>query len=209
MRRVAGTPMDVAWPQIDHGNRAQLMHAIGRLMAYVHNNSTLGPGDHEQTWQTFLDGQRAACQARHRKLGMPAWFVEQIPEYLAAAPLSPHPPLTLLTGEYTPFNLLVVQNQGQWQLSGMVDFADAFAGDPEYDLIGPVVFQGGGDRGLIHAFYEGYGRVPNGDDEKFRHRLMTLHLLHRFSNFARQVSLPDWQTKATSLGTLARLLWPS
>jgi hypothetical protein len=35
-----------------------------------------------------------------------------------------------------------------------------------------------------------------------------LHLLHRFSNFKRQIALSDWESKARNLTQLEELLWP-
>lgn len=129
---------------------------------------------------------------------MPGWFVSGIPEYLSSVtiPECLHP--VLLTGEYTPFNLLVENGT----LTGMVDFADAFSGLAEYDLVGPGVFLGAGDAGLIKSLFEGYGSRP---DSKV---LMALHLLHRFSHFKTQVALKGWETKAESLEDLQKLLWP-
>jgi aminoglycoside phosphotransferase (APT) family kinase protein len=42
----------------------------------------------------------------------------------------------MLTGEFTPFNLLA---EGA-QLSGMIDFGDGLVGPREYDWLGPLCF---------------------------------------------------------------------
>lgn len=39
-------------------------------------------------------------------------------------------------------------------------------------------------------------------------RLMTLALLHRFSDLNRQICIEGWQQKAGDLFELERLLWP-
>jgi hygromycin-B 7''-O-kinase len=202
MSRVPGIQMDQAWPLIPQENRITLMFEIGKLMAFVHQNSAVE--NHQDRWSAFLSQQKENCQARHRGLSMPSWFVEGIPEYIGGVPEESFRPV-LLTGEYTPFNLLVTEVNGKWKLTGMIDFADAFAGAPEYDLIGPGVFLGAGDPALVNGLLRGYGLEMTA---KLRQRLMSLHLMHRFSHFQRQVALKDWQSKATSLEALAKLLWP-
>lgn len=202
MSRVPGIQMDQAWPSITQENRLALMNEIGKLMAFVHQNSSVE--NQLEKWNSFLSSQKEKCQNRHRELKMPEWFIDGIPEYIGKFSKRVFRPV-LLTGEYTPFNLLVTEVNGQWKLTGMIDFADAFVGDPEYDLIGPGVFLGGGDPTLVNSLVKGYGLKMN---DGLRQRLMSLHLLHRFSHFKRQVSLKDWQSKANSLEGLAKLLWP-
>ncbi len=202
MSRVPGIQLDQAWQSITQENRMTLMNEIGRLMAFVHQKSLVD--NHPESWNSFLSTQKEKCQERHRQLKMPDWFVEEIPEYLGKLSTINFRPV-LLTGEYTPFNLLVTEVNSHWKLTGMIDFADAFVGDPEYDLIGPGVFLGGGDSELINSLLEGYGLKMN---PRLRHRLMSLHLLHRFSNFEKQISLQGWELKASSLEELATLLSP-
>lgn len=202
MSRVPGIQMDQAWPSISQENRITLMHEIGKLMAFVHQNSVIE--NQLENWNAFLKEQKEKCQARHQGLNMPSWFVEGIPSYLCDFSVTEFR-LVLLTGEYTPFNLLVTEIDGRWKLTGMIDFADAFAGAAEYDLIGPGVFLGAGEPALIASLLRGYGLVMN---PELRKRLMSLHLLHRFSHFPRQVALKDWQSKATTLDELAKVLWP-
>lgn len=194
MTRVPGIQMDHAWPALSHETKISIMFDIGKLMAEVHHRSVMG----KTNWKSFIEKQKENCVERHSKFDMPEWFISGIPEYLRSVviPLDISP--VLLTGEYTPFNLLVENGK----LTGMVDFADAFSGLAEYDLIGPGVFLGAGDRLLIKSLFDGYGARP---DSRL---LMALHLLHRFSNFKTQVALKNWETKATNLRELEELLWP-
>ncbi len=202
MSRVEGIQLDQAWPEINEENRQSIMYEIGRLMAYVHDHAKVD--DDLIPWQEFLKVQEEKVIDRHRKLGLPDWFVDDIPEYLKTFQDKTLRP-TLLTGEYTPFNLLVGKTDDKWKLSGMIDFADSFSGNRLYDLIGPGVFLGAGDSALVKSLLNGYGISMT---EDLRHELMSLHLLHRFSHFDRQVALTDWKKKATNLTDLAKILWP-
>lgn len=202
MSRVPGTQLDHAWPDISDENRESVMYEIGKLMAYVHDHAKVESD--LKPWQDFLKTQRENVVERHRKLELPDWFVKEIPEYLRDFTDTLKTP-TLLTGEYTPFNLLVQKTGEKWKLTGMIDFADSFSGDRIYDLIGPGVFLGAGKSSLVKSLLSGYGVTMTAE---LRKKLMSLHLLHRFSHFDRQVALLGWREKATSLETLSRLLWP-
>ncbi|MBK9682361.1 MAG: phosphotransferase, partial [Betaproteobacteria bacterium] len=65
-------------------------------------------------------------------------------------------PEVILTGEYTPFNLLY---QGG-KLSAMFDFGDGLVGPREYDWLGPMCFLAAGDASRLDAFFDGYHGRP-------------------------------------------------
>jgi hygromycin-B 7''-O-kinase len=59
-------------------------------------------------------------------------------------------------------------------------------------------------RSLLRGF--GYGEADM--TPALTRRLMTLALLHRFSDLNRQICIEGWQQKAGDLLELERLLWP-
>ncbi len=113
----------------------------------------------------------------------------------------PEGPEVILTGEYTPFNLLY---QGG-KLSAMFDFGDGLVGPREYDWLGPMCFLAAGDAARIDAFFDGYHGRPF--DRGRREALLRLLLLHRYSHLKAQIALPGWQA-APDFATLAALIWP-
>lgn len=205
MTRVPGTQMDFVWPEVPFENRCSLLKEIGQLMSAVHTNSRPNDRNYLKEWNEFVERQKANCQNRHRGLGMPEWFVSGIPEYLKSVELDQDFAPVFLTGEYTPMNLLVEKIKGEWRLTGMVDFADSFAGLATYDLIGPGVFLCDGNPELLKSFFEGYGIHP---DKQLVRKLIALQLLHRFSNFKTQVKIPGWLEKVRSFKELEEFLWP-
>ena len=78
----------------------------------------------------------------------------------------------------------------------------------EYDLLGPSTFAAAGMPGRVRSLLRGYGYSEAGADAALPRRLMTLLLLHRFSNLAAQIRIEGWQQKAADLYELERLLWP-
>src|SRR5690606_19270925 len=89
-----------------------------------------------------------------------------------------------------------------WKISGLFDFGDVMTGWGEYDLLGPSVFMAGGRPERVGALLEGYGYSGKKISALLTRRLMTLFLLHRYSDPLRQLRLDDWQEKA---GTVCEL----
>jgi hygromycin-B 7''-O-kinase len=117
-------------------------------------------------------------------------------------------PPVILTGEYIPENFLLSCEGGGWRLSGLIDFGDVMTGWGEYDLLGPSSFMTAGMPRRVRSLFEGFGYSIADVDPPLKRRLMTLALLHRASDFVRQICIEDWQEKAGDLFELQELLWP-
>jgi hygromycin-B 7''-O-kinase len=176
-------------------------------MRQVHSIDAGALADLPPPWSDFLERQAIGCRARHERLGAPAWLTARVEPFVARGlgqlPATFRP--SILTGEYTPFNLLVSRTREGWELSGMIDFGDAMVGFAEYDLHGPSLFLAAGDPDLLAALLRGYGTLLS---PALRRRLMVLTLLHRYANLPVQLRLPNWQHRAQSLEALEALIWP-
>lgn len=198
MTQLHGDPLTAHWAEMAEPQRCKLLNALGALAAEVH---ALPPGDlaaHAPPWSAFLAGQRGRCQARQRRTGLPPHLLGQLDGFLQGA--LPEGPPVILTGEYTPMNLLVRSAL----LTGMYDFGDGLVGPREYDWLGPLSFLAAGHADRCQAFFEGYGAVPDGQQ---RIALMRLLLLHRYSNLQAQIACPGWQ-QAASFEALTARIWP-
>ncbi|MBT9487669.1 MAG: phosphotransferase [Rubrivivax sp.] len=199
--RLAGTTLTGTWPSLGEAQRCQLLHRLGALVAEVHalpvgEQAALAP-----PWPEFLARQRAGCRRRQERTGLPAHLLDQLDSFLQG-PL-PGGPDVILTGEYTPMNLLHGPGAGDG-LSGMFDFGDGLVGPREYDWLGPLCFLAAGNAARCDAFFSGYGDTVDGPG---REQLLRLLLLHRYSCLPAQIALPDWQA-APSFEALAAMLWP-
>jgi len=204
MTRLDGESLQDVWPRAPHAQRSDLLAQIGAVIADVHRLDPgpiagLGPA-----WDDFVRTQRDGCVARHRRLGLPGPLLAGIDGYLErTAPLLPRgEPDVILTGEYTPENLLVGPDG---RLAGMIDFGDVWSGPADYDLLGPATFMAGGDPGHLRALLRGRGRR---EDPALRDRLMALLLLHRHSDLGLQVQIDGWRERAATLDELAALIFP-
>jgi len=199
MSLLPGTPLDRVWPTLQQPERCAVLRTIGRLAAEVHA-LPLGPMPAlAPRWADFLQGQRGRCHGRQQRTGLPPHLLAQLEAFLQGP--VPRGPDVILTGEYTPFNLL----HAGTGLSAMFDFGDGLVGPREYDWLGPLCFLAAGDAERIDAFFDGYHGRPF--DRSQREPLLRLILLHRYSNLQAQIAVPGWQT-APDFAGLAALIWP-
>jgi hygromycin-B 7''-O-kinase len=206
MSRLYGLSMQQTWPQMNLVTKTRHLMTIGRIMRQVHSLEVADLDTLEPLWERFLPDQARKASDRHQRLKMPAWFIEQVAPYceLGLSKIPQRSSLCLLTGEYTPFNLLTDES-GQ-VLTAMIDFGDSMIGWFAYDFLGPSLFLGEGNPQLIAALFEGYGqRWPDPD---LRRDMMVLQILHRYSDFDAQLRIQDWKNHVSSIKDLEKLIWP-
>src|SRR5262249_12073003 len=117
-------------------------------------------------------------------------------------------PTAILTGEYTPFNLLVAATDSGARLTGMIDLGDAMIGPREYDLLGPSLFLAAGDNTLLRTLFT-HARGPRWPLEpEVRRGLLALFALHRYSNPDAQLRLAGWRDRARTMDELSQMIWP-
>jgi hygromycin-B 7''-O-kinase len=208
LSKLPGVTLESVWPGLSIGEKTSLMAEIGTMMAQVHSVPIAELHDLEPEWGSFLRGQVEKCHARHRRLGMPDWFLEGVDAFLhEKMHLIPDEPPVILTGEYTPFNLLVNPIGDQWRITGMIDFGDAMIGLREYDFLGPCLFLGEGRFELLDSLFNAYGYANPRKDEALRERLTVLAILHRYSNLTFQIRIENWESRVKSLEELVNLVF--
>ena len=198
MTQLAGEPLTAVWPGLTEARKCALLSDLGALAAAVH---ALPVGDmacRAPPWSGFLAERRERCAGRQQRTGLPPHLLGQLDEFLHGD--LPQGPDVILTGEYTPMNLLAQQGR----LCGMFDFGDGLVGPREYDWLGPLCFLAAGSAARCSAFLGGYGATM---DAATRLALLRLLLLHRYSNLPVQIAVPGWQ-QAANFKDLAALIWP-
>lgn len=198
MSQLRGEPMTAVWPTLDEVGKCALLRQIGALAAEVHALPVGSVRSVAPHWDHFIATQRERCAARQQRTGLPEHLLQRLPDFLQGE--LPGGEGVILTGEYTPMNLLVA---GQ-RLVGMYDFGDGLVGPGAYDWLGPLVFLAAGHAARREALFEGYGVSV---DTAQRLALLRLMLLHRYSNLQAQIALPGWQ-QARSFEELAQWIWP-
>jgi hygromycin-B 7''-O-kinase len=110
--------------------------------------------------------------------------LESLPTYIAER-------LDLLPADYKPAllhgdvhfgNLLLTQDKGRWEITGLLDFGDSLCGFHEYDFVAPSVLMVQGNRELQRALLFAYGYQESQLDLTLRARLMLLTVLYECSD---------------------------
>ncbi|MFE7616169.1 phosphotransferase family protein [Streptomyces sp. NPDC057496] len=191
MSRLHGENLAHAWDRVPQADRERLVAEIGEALAVLHSldpgplADVLGPGD----WGAFLDRRREETVQQQRGRGLPAEWLEQIPEFLAATPLPRDPHRSLLHTEVMRQHFLV--DPDGWRLTGLFDFEPAMIGDRAYDFVGVGVFVTRGDPELLARLMGAYGRTFEPD------QLLAYTLLHVYSNlswYLRELGEPEKRT---------------
>ena len=209
LEKLSGSSLEECWDTFELRDKVRVLERAGATMAAMHRLPLRELVDLPPEWGSFIGDQKAKCAQRHARLGAPSWFQQKLADFVATWwPDTGNDARVLLTGEYTPFNLLATNTPSGWTLTAMIDFGDAMVGVPEYDLLGPSMFSCGGDARLVAALFRGYFGDDYSMTARTRLRLMALALLHRYANFDVQLRIQNWRTRVDSFEELAELVWP-
>jgi hygromycin-B 7''-O-kinase len=208
--RLSGALGTEAWPVLPEDQKERVLAQIGETIAQVQRVPVGDLACIEPRWPQFMAQQIAGCRARHQRLGLPPKFLDGLDDLLsdAEALVALDAPPVILTGEYIPENFLLSCDDGNWRLSGLIDFGDVMTGRGEYDLLGPSAFMTAGMPRRVRSLFSGFGYSSAEFDFALRRRLMALLLLHRFSDPVRHICIKGWQNQASDLFQLQELLWP-
>lgn len=207
--QLKGTLLENLWNTLSHSNKLVIIKELGSLIREVHSLSINGLDSIDCHWVTFIKNQIKDCVENHKTKRLPNSLLGQIPSYIEGIKrslLKIEKPV-LLTGEYTPMNLLVTNAEGTWHISGLIDFGDAMLGHYQYDLLGPGAFLIQGDKELLKTFLSAYGYLPHELNSQLSHQLTALMLLHKYSNLEAQIRIDGWKNKLSSIKELEQLVW--
>ncbi|MFC4516702.1 aminoglycoside phosphotransferase family protein [Streptomyces ehimensis] len=181
MSRLPGASLAHCWDRIPPADRERLVAGIGEALAVLHSldpgplEDVLGPGD----WGAFLDRRRECAVEQQRTRGLPAAWLEQIPEFLDSVPLPRAPRRSLLHTEVMRQHVLVDVDADGWRLTGLFDFEPAMVGDRAYDFVAVGLFVNQGEPALQTRLATAYGHAFAPDE------LLAYTLLHVYSDLPR------------------------
>ncbi len=209
MSQLHGTLLETLWDKMEYDNKIIIMKELGELIREVHSLPINKLKNINCQWNNFIEKQILQCEEHHRSRKLSEQLIKQIPEYLKPIinSISHIEKPVLLTGEYTPMNILVEKKSDTWHISGLFDFGDCMLGLAEYDLLGPGAFLIQGDKNLLKEFLIAYGYSLNELTSTLSHKLTALMLLHQCSNLNIQIRIPDWKNKISNLKELEDLVW--
>lgn len=182
---IEGRSLAEVWPRLEHRDRRRLAHELGSLCRELHSLPMEGfPGG----WASFWETVSCNVGARHMACGSPSPLLASIDTFLEkAGPLMDAQRVPLHT-ELTDQHVYVQPVAGRFELSALIDFADARIGAPHYEFGALVEFVFKGERGLLREFMLAYG-VPEADlTPAYSEVLLGWSLCHQFGNLSRTLA---------------------
>lgn len=200
-----GTNLHTIWKELSPAARATLAEQHGMIMTALHALPVDGLlSSLSFDWQEMVGWQRAECVAEMRRVGVAHTLVEQVESYLDATPWS-HEPAVLLHGDLAHLNMLAVQDEDNWRISGLIDWGDVKIGSRMHEFISPGVHMYQGDATALSAWYRGYGWHAPTDAASKQHEIMARSMLYYAEDFARLIeTVPeashckDWKAMAAA-----------
>lgn len=186
----------------DLGHHVRALHGISR--SDLSGLDSLLPD-----WETTAQQQLAhtVAQLSDKEILSPS-LVAQIPDFVATI-MEESPPSepVLVSGDLTEDHVLLQCREGRWQISGIIDFADALIAPREYEWV--ALWFGALDRDpeCLQAFMQGYG-LDGALEPGFRRRALAFTFLHEFGalmidSVLKRMGRPEVRT----LEQLQDLLW--
>ncbi|MEE6449974.1 aminoglycoside 3'-phosphotransferase/choline kinase family protein [Gottfriedia acidiceleris] len=207
MSELNGTLLIDIFDELSLDEKKQIAFDLGKIIREIHDATISTKRDDYGQWKQFITNQLEQVENHHKNNGMNLELYTQLTSYVEDKTLQGNEKIVLLTGEYTPFNLIMNKVEGMWKFTGLIDFADCFEGNSKYDLLGPIAFMFYPIEGLNKIFLESYGYTSNELNESLQKELMTYLLLHRFSNISFYQEKSEVAKKATTLKELETIFF--
>lgn len=210
MTQLSGVPLREVWAEMPALDRFEIVARLGVVMRELHaRDAPLAEAALNRDWHQFIYRQAGESVERQRACGANPEWLESLPAYIAARidllPAEFKP--VMLHGDVHPGNLLLVEKDGRWQVSGLFDFGDSFCGFGEYEFVAPGVLMVQGRRELQREMLRAYGYSEAQMDLNLRARLMLLTILYECSDLRKYALRLDREAIHLTLAELETAIW--
>lgn len=198
--------------QLSFDDKAEIAHNIGMITHCLHSVELHDMKILKPTWDYYyalLKRQWTDCTARHRNWhSLPKRLIDQIDEFLKSPEeiIDRYNQPVLLHGDLTADHILVIQDENEWRLKGVIDYGDALVGDPLYELVALHLDLFRCDKRLLREYLLAYGGEGRIRSKKAR-QLLSLCLLFPFNAFYCFFESNPAASTVLSLDELAEWLW--
>lgn len=176
--KLSGTNLHDVWPTLGFDDKQRIMHQVGCFAKALNALDVEPKGLLHVDWQAFLQSHSADAYERRKKQNLSGPLLDDINPYLNEVNYQPKEDKPMLIHcDLHAGNLLGEQIDGQWHLSGVIDFGDAvISTDKHYEMTSTTILMGLGDSALNRAFFDGYGLTID-DVERLQQILMVLSII--------------------------------
>lgn len=211
MNRLSGRCLADVWPSLSREQKRPLMRHVGELMREFRQlplpeTSSLMVGD----WQDYIKKLTNECMERHERCGVPEPLLSSVMDYIREAEaLSPVDELHFIHMDIHPWNLMAEQVDGQWQITGLLDFGDAIFGQNcLFEINTPALFMAQGDRQLLAEMLDGYQWQSPTDLDGLRQAMMATALIRTASDITFVMKQVPETAPRDSWESIAHQLFP-
>ncbi|MCP5070181.1 MAG: aminoglycoside phosphotransferase family protein [bacterium] len=208
LTKLPGRSFEEVLPELSEADGVRICHALGAAMRRLHAIDVTNVPLPRPDWADFLKARRAAFRHDHTHARVPASLLDDAEAWLdrVGSPCAQAFEPVFLCADFTFEHVMCDIVDGQLELTGLIDLADAMIGHAPYEFAAPAVFLTGRRPGWQRALLEGYGRPDLIGNERFREQVISYILLHRYGRTAGTLQvLPAPRPEA--LAGMADALW--
>jgi hygromycin-B 7''-O-kinase len=185
--RLPGELLRSIWSTLQLHEKIVLARHHGALLAALHALPIQhAPASLAFDWSMLLSEQAAECIPAMQRAGVPEALVADIASYLERVypSLAADTDRRLLHGDLDAINLLAECKNGQWRITGLVDWGDVKLGPMAHEFISPRVHMYREEQDLLRPWYEGYELTPDKCTAQLEQNLMARTMLYYAGEFA-------------------------
>ncbi len=178
--RLQGTLLADIWPSLDIEQKRSIMLQTGQLVRELGSVEFDADIAIKVDWPNYIHKLINDCIARHQRRKMPETLLTQVMPYIeAAGDFAKAGDLRFIHMDIHPWNLMAKQEQGQWRLTGLLDFGDAIVGNSDrLEILTPMIFMAQGNTLLLQALLQSYGEMTDISAAELQ-RQLTAYMLIR------------------------------
>ena len=207
MTQLSGVTMTrAAWLTLP---RNEQLAFVSNLAAGLKSIHTLDADSFDCDWSEFVEDRANTFIERQIAHGVNPQVIESLPTFIETnLKLLPKGfPTVFLHGDVHFGNLRLQRSNGDWQISGLFDFADSLCGFHEFDFLAVGLLMIQGQSKLQREFFKAYGYAENELDESLRKRLMLLTVLYECSDLRRYALRLAPEAVNFSFEKLEKAIW--
>ncbi|PKL76854.1 MAG: hypothetical protein CVV27_08130 [Candidatus Melainabacteria bacterium HGW-Melainabacteria-1] len=184
MSRLPGRFCSEIWPDLDSVQQQAIMRQLGHTLNALHQVPITGLAHIAVDWPEFVQTQLEGFVSQQARFGVADEIVAQLYEALQrqAPSIGLASRQCLLHCEVMPEHILLTEINGQWQITGLIDFGDPMVGLPDYEFGAVCLFFTALQPELRREFLLAYGYAPADLGPELAQRLCAAALLHRFGS---------------------------
>jgi hygromycin-B 7''-O-kinase len=204
MDKLPGTNLHDIWSYLSKKNQCTIIKQVAHFAKQLNQIPVPASDELYRDWPTFLKEQTDSCYERRKKQGLTGPLLADLMPFIESVNYQPtvcEP--CFIHCDLHPGNLLAEKKDGQWHLSGVIDFGDALIStDVNYELTASTILMALGNKTLNRAFLSAYGVSVNDDEKRqFQQNLMVLSLIRHSGQLSYLLEkvpgcdeLNDWQS---------------